>query len=129
MIVETKCQLCKSRISFWTLSEDRIKLAMDKGEFLELTCKSCQMTVKYHVNALCAEKNKYKMLIGFLLFIIGTPLLGYYTYDYLFRINSVYATESVVGILAIPVAVYTRVKHNDRLKRNAFNWPKLNEYN
>lgn len=55
MRVETKCMNCNATISFYTLAEDRIKLAMHKGKFLTLQCKKCNQKNKYHVNELRAE--------------------------------------------------------------------------
>lgn len=128
MRVETKCNNCGSYISFWTWAEDRIKLAMDKGEFLELLCKSCKKSGKYHVNELRAEPNKFLRLFVVLLMLVVTGVVFYFIYDILFYSTSVYSVY-IVGVLVFPSIAYGILIRDLRLKRNAFNWLKLNEHN
>lgn len=127
MFVQTKCNNCKEQISIWTWSEDRVRFAMEKGENFTLTCKKCNDSSKYHVNNFTAEPNKYVLLIAGIIFLIATPLIGYFIYDYLFRMAWIYAIVAVLGVLLIPVTVYGLLLRDDRNKCNSFNRTKMSE--
>ena len=127
MRVETKCTQCPNKISFWSWSEDRVRLAMDKGEILEFTCKNCGAKDKYHVNRFRAEPNKYLLLGALLVLLIGTPIIAYYVYEYLYKTNWSYSIHVLALVIVVPVTAYGLLLKDDRTKRNAFNWSSLKE--
>lgn len=125
MIIATKCSKCDQEIKKWTWYSDRVELAKSESEFLEMYCKSCNTSAKYHVDSFNAEPNKLAIITATAVFLIGTPLVFYFIWDLLLELTWSYSILKVAGLLLIPVIVYGIILKNDRRKVNSFNRHKL----
>ena len=121
MILFTNCKSCKSEISFRKLFSDRVEFKKLVGDSLELTCKSCNKTDKYRTDNVKAKESKLALLIAFLIFLIGTPILLLFLWDYFFKVNYFYAMLGLFLPLTIPSTIYLIINRNERLKVRLFN--------
>lgn len=119
MIIATKCSKCDQEIKKWTWYSDRVELAKSESEFLEMYCKSCNTSAKYHVDSFNAEPNKLAIITATAVFLIGTPLVFYFIWDLLLELTWSYSILKVAGLLLIPVIVYGIILKNDRRKVNS----------
>ena len=127
MRLYTNCKKCKEEIRFSTWEPDRNRLAMDKGKKLELKCKKCGHAQKYHVNEFTAKESKIALIIGLLIFIVGTPLTVYWLWEYLFKVALVYSTITIASLIGVPLTIFTLIEKGQREKVSRFNSFKINE--
>ncbi len=127
MKLYTNCKKCKKEIRFSTWEPDRTRLAMTQGKKLELKCKKCGQTQKYHVNELIAEESKIALIIGLLIFLVGTPLTVYWLWGYLFKVALIYSTITIAALIGVPLTIFTLIERGQREKVSRFNSFKLNE--
>jgi hypothetical protein len=83
MRIHTNCKHCKSEISFWVWASDRVEIKKTKGDFLELTCKKCKQKGEYDIDQIKARESKIALLVGLLIFVIGTPTILIFMWDYI----------------------------------------------
>lgn len=121
MKVYTKCDKCKTDISFSTWATDRVVLKMSKGNSVRLTCKKCDYSENYLIDGLKAKESKIALLIALLVFLVGTPILFVLLWDLLFRTNNIYTIFGLFGTLIIPSTIFSIISKNDRLRVNSFN--------
>lgn len=115
----TKCRNCKNEISFKNSCTTRVQLAMQEDENIMLSCKECFIKDKYFVNDIYAKKSKLIKIISSLIFLVGTPLLGYKGFQ-LFNYSVVGAVR--IGVLLLPpVFIYGFLKSKDKIRVNTFN--------
>jgi hypothetical protein len=74
---------------------------MEKGKTIELICKSCGLKEKYHLNNLKAIPSKISLIVGLGIFLIGTPLIIYLTWNLIFESLNIYLISSLIGIIGI----------------------------
>jgi hypothetical protein len=125
MKLTTKCNKCGQEVKTKTWSSDRVELARSKGEYLELTCKNCNTTGKYHVDSLSASPSRFTQIVAFLIFILGTPTLIYFIWEPLWTLTWSYAILAIAGLLLIPVTVYGLILKDDQRRVSSFNRHKL----
>jgi uncharacterized membrane protein len=100
---------------------------MEKGKTIELICKSCGLKEKYHLNNLKAIPSKISLIVGLGIFLIGTPLIIYLTWNLIFESLNIYLISSLIGIIGIPLTVYTIIEKNEIMKVKNFNDFKIND--
>lgn len=121
MKVYTRCEKCKSDISFSTWETDRIGLKMSKGNSLNLTCRKFNYSGNYAIDDFKAKESKIAHLIALLIFIIGTPILFVLLWDKMFKTNNIYTIFILVIPLIIPSTIFAIISRNDRLRVSSFN--------
>jgi len=127
MKLETTCRNCDNEIVFHTLKTDRINLSMKKGKYIELKCKRCGLTNKYHLNDINAKQSKIPILFGLLVFIIGTPILLIYSWDIIFQSMNIYFVSGLIALIVVPFLIYTLIEKDELNKVRNFNNFKINE--
>jgi hypothetical protein len=121
MKLTTNCNKCNKEISFLSQKKDRRELAKQKGENLELSCNHCDQTDVYHVNKIYAAENRKFSLFAAFAFLIGTPLVFYLIWDYLFQFSQIYVIAGMVAITGFPFIVYSIIEKEQRNKVKRFN--------
>lgn len=121
MKIYTRCEKCKSEISFSTWETDRVGLKMSKGNSINLMCKKCNFCGNYEIDDFKAKESKIAHLIALVVFLIGTPILFVLLWDKLFRTNNIYAIFGLVMPLIIPSIIFGIISKNDRLRVSRFN--------
>ena len=117
----TNCSNCKTEISFSTWYSDRVEFKKSKGDNVKLTCKSCNKTDKYHINSIKAKKSKFALLIAFIIFLIGTPILLLFLWDYFLKVNYFYGMLGLLIPLTIPSVIYMVISKNESSRVRLFN--------
>jgi uncharacterized membrane protein YuzA (DUF378 family) len=127
MKLYTNCTHCSKEITFSCWEPDRVELSKAKGEEIELSCKSFLRTDSYHVNSINATESKLAQIVGLLIFLLGTPLIIYCLWDYMFRSSYIYAIAGLAGIITVPFMIYSVMEKEEREKVRNFNHFKINE--
>lgn len=117
----TNCKNCKSEITFRSWYSDRVEFKKSKGDSLKLTCKSCNKTDKYYIDNIKAKESKFALLIAFMLFLIGTPILFFSLWDYFLKVNYFYGMLGLLIPLTIPSIIYMVISKNESSKVRLFN--------
>ena len=117
----TNCSNCKTEISFSTWYSDRVEFKKSKGDSLNLNCKSCNKTDKYYIDKIKAKESKFALLIAFFFFLIGTPILLFFLWDYFFKVNYFYGMLGLLIPLTIPSIIYMVISKNESSKVKLFN--------
>jgi len=127
MKLQTTCKECKSEIVFHTWKTDRINLEMEKGKYIELRCKRCGITNKYHLNEIKAKESKVALIFGLLIFVLGTPILLLISWKISFQSMNIYFISGIIALIGIPLLIYTLIEKNEITKVRNFNNIKINE--
>lgn len=127
MRLYTNCHSCKNEIRFSTWEPDRVELSKSKGDKINLTCKKCGNKNLYHVNEIKAMESLISLLIGLIIFLIGTPMVLIFTWDYFFRFTFIYISAGLIGILGLPFMVYWVIENEQKKKVRQFNKYKISE--
>lgn len=117
----TTCINCKHELKIRTYAQDRVQLARQKGDQIELTCSYCNATQKYPVDEFSAVPNRLLQAIAPVSFLIGTPLIIWLIWDVIWRLTLSYAILVASGLFLLPVIIYGLILKNDRTRVNAFN--------
>ena len=125
MTLSTDCKSCREEIRFFSLANDRVRLAKKKGEKFELRCDKCKSIDLYHVDEINAEENKIILIVGLMIFIIGTPLILYLIWDYIFQFANVRAIVGFVTMIGIPFIFFLIINENEEKRVRTFNRFKL----
>ena len=72
-----------------------------------------------------AEENKSILTVALIIFFLGTPLIVYLTWGYLFRLANIYAIGGLVGIMIIPFLIFTVINKSQEEKVRNFNRYKI----
>lgn len=120
MRIHTNCKYCKSEISFWVWASDRVEIKKSQGDFLELTCKKCKQKGKYDIDQIKAKESKIALLIGLLIFVIGTPTILIFMWDYIWKVG-IYGVVSILFIVSVPSLIYGIISKNESNKIRIFN--------
>ena len=81
---------------------------------------------EYHVDELEARQSKIALSLAALILFIGTPLVFYFSWDYVFVTGWLYSTLAFMGIFGVPFAVYLGINRGEQNRVNLFNRTKLN---
>lgn len=125
MKLTTKCNKCGQEIKTNSWSNDRVELAMTKGEYFELTCKNCNTIDKYHVDSLSASPSRFAQIVALLIFIVGTPTLLFFIWEPLWSLTWSYGILAIAGLLLIPVTVHGLILKDVQRRVSSFNRHKL----
>ena len=115
------CNKCKSDISFWTWNSNRTDFKKSNNDWITLSCKKCNHKAKYEIDTIYARESKVALIIGLIIFLVGTPLLFIFLWDYLFHTNNVYIILGLVIPLIVPSLIYGIISKNDLQKVRNFN--------
>lgn len=74
-----------------------------------------------------ARESKIALIIGLLIFFIGTPLTIYLLWEYVFKMAFIYSTIVFIILIGIPFTIYSLIEKEQRQKVRYFNSSKLNE--
>jgi len=127
MRLYTNCHKCKKEIKFSSWVSDRIELSKSKGNKIELTCKNCGQKDLYHVNRIIASESKIAKIIGLIIFLVGTPLMFLWIWDYIFQSAYVYVIAGLIGLIGIPAMIYSIIEKEQKNKIRLFNNCKISE--
>ncbi len=67
------------------------------------------------------------LIIGLLIFLIGTPLTVYLLWEYFFKIALIYSTILFATLVGVPIMIYILIEKEQREKVSRFNSFKINE--
>ena len=115
------CIKCKSDIPFWTWNVHRTDFKKSNNEWITLNCKKCNHKDKYHIDTISARESKVALISGLTIFLVGTPLLFIFLWDYLFTTNNIYTIFGLVAPLIIPSLIYGIISKNDLQRVRNFN--------
>lgn len=115
------CNNCNKDISFTSLKKDRVELAKQKGDNIELNCKQCTHTDSYHVNKIYANESRLLSLVAAFIFLFGMPLAFYFIWDFLFQFSQIYVIAGMIGITVFPFIIYSIIEKEQRNKVQRFN--------
>ena len=121
MKLYTKCSTCMTDISLWTWYSDRIDFKKSNKDFINLTCKKCKQTDRYNIDNVKAKESNTAQIIALSIFLIGTPVLLIFLWDYIFKINNIYAILILILPLIVPSLIYSIIIKNDRQRVRLFN--------
>ena len=110
-----------SDISLWTWYSDRIDFKKSNKDFINLTCKKYKQTHKYNIDNVKAKESKIAQIIALELFVIGTPILFVFLWDYMFKTNNIYTILIFLLPFIVPSLIYNIIIKNDRQRVNLFN--------
>jgi len=127
MRLYTNCNNCKKEIRFSSWESDRVELSKSKGNNIELTCSNCQHQDFYHVNRINAIESKIAQIIGLTIFLVGTPLMFLWIWDYMIQFTYIYVIAGLVGIIGVPFMIYSVFEREQRKKIRQFNNYKISE--
>lgn len=113
------------RFSSW--ESDRVELSKSKGAKIELICKNCGLKDIYHVNRIKATENKIAQIIGLTIFLVGTPMVILWIWDYIFRFTYIYVIAGLIGMIGVPFMIYSAIEREQRKKVRQFNNYKISE--
>jgi len=121
MTLTVSCKSCRQVIRFSEWVSDRLQLARKKGENIEIKCKTCGQTNKYHVDDIKADNNKALTIFNSVIFLLGTPLLVYIIWRNIGQANYPYAVAGLLGGGLIPIYIYITISKSQRDRQNMFN--------
>lgn len=127
MKLYTNCHNCKKEIRFSTWSSDRVELSKSKGNRIELTCKKCGQKDFYHVNRIKATESKIAQIIGLIIFLVGTPIVFFWIWDYIFQFVYIYVVAGLVGLIGVPFMIYSVIEKEQSRKVRQFNRYKISD--
>jgi len=127
MKLYTNCHNCKKEIRFSSWESDRVELSKSKGDKIELTCKNCGRKDLYHVNRIKATESKFAQIIGLIIFLVGTPLVFLWIWDYIFQSDYIYVIAGLIGMIGVPFMIYSVIEREQRKKVRQFNNYKISE--
>ncbi|MBA7527513.1 hypothetical protein ES705_19689 [subsurface metagenome] len=120
MKIYTKCPYCKAEISFWSWSKDKVELKMTQSDKIVLTCKKCHKINNCIVDDFRAKESKIAILVGVIVFAIGTPVLLVTLWDYIW-LTGYYRVLALLTIILIPSTIYGIINKNDQRRVKLFN--------
>ena len=121
MKIFTNCKSCKSEIRYKTWYSDRVELKKSVRDSLTLTCESCNKTDKYRIDSFKAKESKLALLVAFFIFLIGTPILLFFLWDYFFKVNYLHGALGLLIPLIIPSFIYMVISKSESAKVRLFN--------
>jgi len=127
MRLYTNCHNCRKEIRFSSWESDRVELSKSKGDKIELNCKNCGQKDFYHVNRIKATESKISQIIGLTIFLIGTPLVFIWIWDYIFQFAYIYVIAGLVGVIGVPFMIYSIIESEQRKKVSQFNNYKISD--
>lgn len=125
MILQSKCHNCGKQIRFYSFASDRWELSNHKS-FTKITlkCRNCGLKDNYHINDVFA-KSKIIQILSLLIFVIGTPLILFLLWDYIWTLRNVYAISVIIGLIMIPSTISIIMTRNIEFQQNTFNQNKI----
>ena len=81
----------------------------------------------YHVNRIIASESKIAKIIGLIIFLVGTPLMFLWIWDYIFQSAYVYVIAGLIGLIGIPSMIYSIIEKEQKNKIRLFNNCKISE--
>ncbi len=115
------CTRCGEEIYLRVKVGDRFALAKKKGNQIELHCRYCNNRSKYHVNAIEAKANKRVNIIAISTSVVGTALLFFGAWNYLWELANIHAITGLIGVLTLPAGVYYAIVSTQQEKVRYFN--------
>ncbi len=79
------------------------------------------------MNRIKATESIIAKIIKLIILLVGTPLVLFWVWDYIFQFTYIYAIAGMVGILGVPFAVYFVIEKEQRKKVKQFNTYKISE--
>lgn len=123
----TRCNECSEDIYYYSWESTRANLQMQKGRFVQLECKQCGNVDNYHLNDLRAEKSNIALIVSFMIFAVGTPLVFFFLWDKLVKTANIYFMIVLLAIILVPSIMYGLILKDERKKINSFNRFKIKE--
>ncbi|MFZ7132678.1 MAG: hypothetical protein ACOWWR_10005 [Eubacteriales bacterium] len=90
------------------------------GDFVKLECKNCKQTGKYKIDNLKARESKTAMIIGILIFLIGTPIILILLWNYIWGAG-IYGVICLLSIVLVPSIIYGIINKNEINRVRIFN--------
>ena len=106
---------------FIDYNETRIDFAKNRGENSLVSCNICYNNREYFVNEIYTKPSKVIEILSYLILLIGTLVMGYIIYQWYIISNNFKTIRLSAFLLAVPVAIFTILKRQDRLRVYSFN--------
>lgn len=100
---------------------DRSELSKIEAKEIELRCKHCNKSIKYHVNEIYAVQRLFPLILALMVFVFGTIIEFVLLWDYFFRINFFYNLLSLISVLLVPFWIYNIINNEENKKVRNFN--------
>ncbi|GAB3341127.1 hypothetical protein GCM10027429_29110 [Marivirga atlantica] len=117
----TRCASCGSFKTFHAKVSDRFDLVKNRGEKVELSCKSCNANLKYDPNNIKAVENKRIYLVAALIFAIGSIAIFVGFWPYLLKSRNAYFVAAFTGVVTVPFLIYQNIHHSQENRIKYFN--------
>ncbi len=125
MILQSKCHNCGNSIRFFSFASDRWELSKLKSfTKIDLKCRKCGQKDKYDINDIFA-KSKIIQILALVIFVLGTPLILYLLWDFIWTFRNVYAVAVMTSIILTPSTIYIIMTKNIERKQMTFNQNKI----
>jgi hypothetical protein len=62
------------------------------------------------VNRIKATESKIVKIIGLIIFLVGTPLVLLWIWDYIFQFTYIYVIAGLVGVIGVPFMIYSVIE-------------------
>lgn len=125
MIICTRCRTCSSEIKMRTFAGNRVELAKAKGQIIPVQCKVCNKRADYRVDDFRAKPGQIVRITATLILLIGTPVLTFGIWNYLYSVNQPYQILTLVPLILIPITVYGIMTKEENNKIKNFNRHKI----
>ena len=107
------CESCREETFFTMCVYDRLNLYQKKGEHIDLRCKHCRHTGKYHVNDISAVHNR---TLGFL--NLGFLICGTAAALFLLRGRGF---AGIIFLVTLPSIIYGAISRYENTRIRTFN--------
>ena len=98
----------------------RVDLKMKLGDKIEISCKKCNRTDRYSINDLKARESKIAALIGLVILVIGTPIILFFLWDFIWQ-SGLYGAFGLILIVGIPGSIFMIINKNEQNRVSSFN--------
>ena len=119
------CSICKNQVKIKSIHKDRLSLAKNDGEVLEVKCGSCGNLDQIHVNNFFAKESIFAILIASLIFVGVILGVIFYVLDLFNRFGKTPITNLLIlelfGVIAIPSLIYFVIRGEERKRVRIFN--------
>ena len=125
MKLKVKCKSCKTIFKFSSKEINRTDLAQINGEVIKMICPKCNKECHTHVNSIIATRDGTLESIIFLLLFGSSLVIGIFVWKEIMKLTSFYMVSSILGLIAVPTAVFLIYMRSQTKRIKGFNRGKV----
>src|SRR5690606_24577765 len=99
----------------------RVEFAMKNGNIIDLECFQCHKTASFKVNKLYAKESKLILIIGWIIFLIGTGIGLYFLMGFISEMKTIIGIVVVASVLLAPIWIFRILNQEERMRVKTFN--------